>query len=377
MRTVAVDAMGGDHAPAPEVDGAVAARESGLARVVLVGDEARLKGELARWGGAPEGLTLHHASDVITMDDHPGVAAKSKRDSSMRVAFDLCKQGKVDAVVSAGNSGAMMACGLFVMKRLSGVDRPGIVTTFPTADGVCALMDMGANVECRPQTLAQFAVLGAVYARALHRKSRPRVGLLSNGEEAMKGTELTRGAPPTLSAPSVHKDFEYVGYVEGRDIFGGEIDVVVTRRIHRQHRAQDRRGGRAADLAAAQGRALADAARQIGRIPVAGRVPALQEEARLRRAGRGPAGRGRRGGHPVAWELQRQSDQERRAGSRQLCRGRSSQCDFRRHRAGTHRSGLPRRSRRAGADNVHAFYVHSPQSHYRDRARTARADRHQ
>jgi phosphate acyltransferase len=155
------------------------------------------------------------------------VAAKGKKDSSMRVAFDLAKEGKVDAVVSAGNSGAMLACGLFVMRRLPGVERPGIVTTFPTVNGVCALIDMGANVECRPETLAQFAVLGAVYARLLHGKARPKVGLLSNGEEQVKGTELTRGAYKLLAA-AFEKDFEFVGYVEGRDIFGGDVDVVVT-----------------------------------------------------------------------------------------------------------------------------------------------------
>ena len=229
MRTVAVDAMGGDHAPAPEVEGAVAAVRERIAKVVLVGDETRLGQELARHdAGGLDGLTVRHASEVIRMEDHPAVAAKGKKDSSMRVAFDLAKERAVDAVVSAGNSGAMLACGLFVMRRLPGVERPGIVTTFPTVNGVCALIDMGANVECRPETLAQFAVLGAVYARLLHGKARPRVGLLSNGEEAIKGTELTRGAYKLLSAADVEKDFEFVGYVEGRDIFSGDVDVVVT-----------------------------------------------------------------------------------------------------------------------------------------------------
>jgi glycerol-3-phosphate acyltransferase PlsX len=227
MRTIAVDAMGGDHAPRPEVEGAAAAVREGLARVVLVGDEPTLTKELARLGVTHPDLTIHHASQVITMDDHPSVAAKGKKDSSMRVAFELAKSGRADGVVSAGNSGAMMACGLFVLKRLRGVDRPGITTTFPTKTGVCALMDMGANVECRPTTLAQFAVLGSVYARVLHHKAQPKVGLLSNGEEASKGTELTRGAHRLLSAP-LPKDFEYVGYVEGKDIFEGGLDVVVT-----------------------------------------------------------------------------------------------------------------------------------------------------
>jgi glycerol-3-phosphate acyltransferase PlsX len=227
MRRIAVDAMGGDHAPGPEVEGALAAVRERLAEVVLVGDEARLTEAVGRHGGLRPGLTIRHATEVITMGDHPSVAAKSKKDSSMRVAFDLAQRGEVGAVVSAGNSGAMMACGLFVMKRSAGVERPAIVTTFPTRSGVCALLDMGANVECRPHTLAQFAVLGMVYARLQHGKPRPRVGLLSNGEEAVKGTELTRGAHRLLSAAG-DKDFEYVGYVEGRQIFDGTIDVVVT-----------------------------------------------------------------------------------------------------------------------------------------------------
>jgi glycerol-3-phosphate acyltransferase PlsX len=228
MRTVAVDAMGGDHAPVPEVEGAVAAVREQWARVLLVGDERRLRDELRKHGAAKlAGLEVRHASEVITMEDHPAVAAKGKRDSSMRIAFDLAKKGDVDAVVSAGNSGAMLACGLFVMRRLPGVERPGIVTTFPTRSGVCALIDMGANVDCRPFILAQFAVLGAVYARLLHKKDRPRVGLLSNGEEAVKGTDLTRGTYKLLAA-DLPKDFDFIGYVEGRDIFSGKVDVVVT-----------------------------------------------------------------------------------------------------------------------------------------------------
>ncbi|HEY7375043.1 MAG TPA: phosphate acyltransferase PlsX, partial [Polyangia bacterium] len=150
--------------------------------------------------------------------------------SSMRVCFDLVKAGEADAVVSAGNSGAMMACGLFVLGRLPGVERPAIVTTFPTKAGECALLDMGANVDPKPSVLAQFAVLGSVYARLLHGKERPRVGLLSNGSEDHKGTPLTRDAHQLLTRPdpSAEADFSYVGYVEGRDIFRGQVDVVVT-----------------------------------------------------------------------------------------------------------------------------------------------------
>jgi glycerol-3-phosphate acyltransferase PlsX len=166
------------------------------------------------------------------MHDAPSMAVKQKKKSSMRMCFDLVKAGEADAVVSAGNSGAMMACGLFVLGRLPGVERPAIVTTFPTRAGECALLDMGANVDPKPAVLAQFGVLGAVYARLLHGKDRPKVGLLSNGSEEHKGTPLTRDAHALLSRAaqrgSNDAGFSYVGYVEGRDIFKGEVDVVVT-----------------------------------------------------------------------------------------------------------------------------------------------------
>jgi len=226
--------MGADLAPAPEVEGAVRAVNEGLAEVILVGDQHRLRACVEAQAGGPEalvkGLRIHHAGEVITMGDHPAAAVRAKKDSSMRVCFDLVERGEADAVVSAGNSGAMLACGLFVMKRLPGVERPGILTTFPSASGVCALLDMGANVDCRPQNLAQFAVLGATYARLQHRKSAPRVGLLSNGEEAHKGTDLTRASHELLRLAKSRGglDFDYVGYVEGKDIFGGQVDVVVT-----------------------------------------------------------------------------------------------------------------------------------------------------
>jgi glycerol-3-phosphate acyltransferase PlsX len=164
------------------------------------------------------------------MDDAPASAVRGKKDSSMRVCFDLVKSGQADAVVSAGNSGAMLASGLFVLKRLPYVDRPGIVTTFPTLKGPCVLCDMGANVDVKPEVLAQFGVLGSVYAQVVHGRARPRVGLLANGEEEGKGTDLTRAASALLRelAASPGSAFEYVGYVEGRDIFTGKVDVVAT-----------------------------------------------------------------------------------------------------------------------------------------------------
>jgi glycerol-3-phosphate acyltransferase PlsX len=233
MPRIAVDAMGADAAPRVEVEGVLAAVRERNVEVLLVGDEPRLRAELAALGagGVVSRVTIRHAPEVITMHDSPSIAVKQRKKSSMRVCFDLCKAGEADAVVSAGNSGAMMACGLFVLGRLPGVERPAIVTTFPTRAGQCALLDMGANVDPKPSVLAQFGVLGAVYARLLHGKERPRVGLLSNGSEEHKGTLLTREAHALLAragAAGASADFSYLGYVEGRDIFEGGVDVVVT-----------------------------------------------------------------------------------------------------------------------------------------------------
>lgn len=229
MARIALDAMGGDDAPAAELEAAVLAVREGPAdlHVVLVGDEPRLRAELARRGVSEPRLTIRHASQIITMDDAPAAAVRAKKDSSMRVCFDLVKAGQADAVVSAGNSGAMMACGLFVLRRLPGVERPCIVTVFPTLAGQCVLCDMGANVDVKPEVLAQFAVLGAVYAQVVSGMTRPRVGLLSNGEEDSKGTELTRAAHAILKSMDA-PELDYRGYVEGKDIFGGQIDVVAT-----------------------------------------------------------------------------------------------------------------------------------------------------
>jgi glycerol-3-phosphate acyltransferase PlsX len=247
---IAIDAMGGDSAPGPEVEGAAAAVRDHGARVILLGDESRLRAELQRLGVSHLGIPIHHCPEVITMDDHPGQAVRKKRLSSMRVGFELVRSGEASAVVSAGNSGAMLACGLFVLGRVRGLDRPGIAVTMPTLQpglfgaplriGECVLLDTGANVDVKPQTLAQFAVLGATFAKQCTScpRSRPSVGLLSNGEESSKGTPLLRQTHALLIAnPS--PAFEYVGYVEGRDLFqfrrsagsplrDGGLDVVVT-----------------------------------------------------------------------------------------------------------------------------------------------------
>jgi glycerol-3-phosphate acyltransferase PlsX len=234
MKRIAVDAMGGDNAPAPEVEGALWAIRDHALEVILVGDEAILRGHLARAGRSATGpgrITIKHASQVVTMEDSPGLAFKSKKDSSMRVCFDLAARGDADAVVGAGNSGAMMAFGLFVMKRVRGVDRPGLMTLCPTKkpgpNAWCVVLDLGANVEVKPSNLVQFAVLGATYARKVLGVERPRVGVLSNGAEDSKGTDLTREVHRVLGAAR-SDDFTFAGYAEGGDFFPGGFDVVVT-----------------------------------------------------------------------------------------------------------------------------------------------------
>ena len=216
--------MGSDRAPEPEVAGAVRAVRAGVADVTLVGDAARLEAQLA--GDRPPGLEIVHASEVVTMHDHPGQAFRHKPDSSMRVAVARVADGKGDAVVSAGNSGAMLATALFVLGRLPGVERPAIVTVLPTPSGPLVLCDSGANVEPKPAQLAQFGMLGAAYDRVVHGRARPRLGLLSNGAEPGKGTQLTRDAHALLAA--ARDAFQFVGYVEGSDLFRGVVDVIAT-----------------------------------------------------------------------------------------------------------------------------------------------------
>lgn len=220
---VAVDAMGGDNAPLVEVEGAIAAvREYGVP-VILVGDTERVQHELAKYDCKGLDITVHHASEVVGMHDSAADAVRKKRDSSIRVAFDLVKKGEADAVVSAGNSGATMACGMFVLKRLAGIERPAIAQAFPTLRGDTLVLDVGGNVDCKPAHLVQFAIMGEVYARLVMGIPQPRIGLLSNGEEESKGNDLTRETSALLKKTSL----DYTGYIEGRDIFDGVVDVVV------------------------------------------------------------------------------------------------------------------------------------------------------
>jgi phosphate acyltransferase len=220
---VAVDAMGGDHAPVVEVEGAVAAAREFAIPVTLVGDTDRLRHELAKHDCQGLDIIIQHAAEVVGMHDSASDAVRKKKDSSIRVAFELVKQGAADAVVSAGNSGATMAAGMFVLKRIKGIERPAIAQVFPTLRGKTLVLDVGGNVDCKPIHLVQFAIMGEVYARHVMGVARPRIGLLSNGEEESKGNELTRETNAAL------KDIPlaYAGYVEGRDIFNGTVDVVV------------------------------------------------------------------------------------------------------------------------------------------------------
>jgi glycerol-3-phosphate acyltransferase PlsX len=218
--------MGSDRAPAPEVGGALrAVRADDALTVTLVGDAARLSALLAD-EDSHDRIEVVHASEVVTMHDHPGQAFRQKPDSSMRVAVDRVANAQGDAVVYAGNSGAMLATALFVLGRLPGVERPAIVTVLPTPAGPLVLCDAGANTEPKATHLAQFGVLGAAYDRAVHGRNRPRLGLLSNGAEPGKGTPLTREAHALLSA--AEGAFQFIGYVEGSDLFRGVVDVIAT-----------------------------------------------------------------------------------------------------------------------------------------------------
>ncbi len=224
---VAVDAMGSDEAPGPEVVGALHAVRSQSVRVTLVGDARTLEAALLRAGGTTDDrITIVHASEVVTMHDHPAQAFRSKPDSSLRVAVEHVADGRADAVVSAGNSGATLVCALFVLGRLPGIERPAIVTVLPTPSGPLVLCDAGANVEPKASQLAQFGILGAAYDRVVHGRERPRLGLLSNGAEPGKGTPLTREANDLLAAAT--GNFQYLGYVEGSDLFRGVVDVIAT-----------------------------------------------------------------------------------------------------------------------------------------------------
>ncbi len=222
MRVV-LDAMGGDDAPRVAVAGAVAAARSGV-QVLLVGREADVRAQLAAVPDASQlPLEVVHAPDVVEMDESPATAVRRKRDSSIGVAMRLLLEDRADAQYSAGNSGAVMAAALFTLGRIEGVHRPAIGAVIPLLAGRCLLVDVGANADCEAQHLLQFAQMGVAYVEHVYHVQRPRVGLVSNGEEDTKGNSLVRGAYALLRASALN----FVGNVEGKDVTAGAVDVAV------------------------------------------------------------------------------------------------------------------------------------------------------
>ncbi len=221
---IALDAMGGDRAPLPEVVGAVEAYRRFGVPVLLVGDEPRLRKELEHLKVGGGEIPVVHADEVITMEDPPLTAVRKKRRSSLRIAADLVKDGEAQGLVSAGNTGAVMATAKLVIGGIEEVERPALATWIPHAKGVSLLLDVGANSDCRPSHLLQFAVMGAIYYSQMTGAAEPAVGILSIGEEEIKGNDLTKEAFRLLQQSGLR----FIGNVEGHGLFRGEADVIVT-----------------------------------------------------------------------------------------------------------------------------------------------------
>jgi phosphate acyltransferase len=220
---IALDAMGGDHGPGPCIEGALQAAKELDVDVILVGDEKLLSDECHRLGCTDGRVSIKHAPQVVEMHESPAAVARKKRDSSIWIATELVKSGDAHAVVSPGNTGASMVASFFVLGLTKGVERPAIATSLPTLTGEAIMLDVGANVDCTAQHLAQFAIMGNEYGKHLFRKANPRVGLLSIGEEDSKGNEVTKEAFKLLKNTALN----FIGNVEGRDVYSGEADVVV------------------------------------------------------------------------------------------------------------------------------------------------------
>jgi glycerol-3-phosphate acyltransferase PlsX len=223
--TIAIDAMGGDHGPHVTVPAALKALEADdQLNIVLVGLQDAIEAELkTRKKTTSPRLRIHHASEVVTMDESPQSALKNKKDSSMRVAINLVKSGEANACVSAGNTGALMATARFVLKTLPGIDRPAIASVLPSEKGNTYMMDLGANADCTPEHLYQFAIMGAMLVSCVEHKERPSVGLLNIGSEDIKGNEVVKQAGELLKTSHLN----FYGNVEGDDIFKGTTDLVV------------------------------------------------------------------------------------------------------------------------------------------------------
>ena len=223
--TVAIDCMGGDNGAAVTVPAAIEfLKHDPQVTLVLVGTSDAIDAELRRAQAAPgERLRVRHAAEVVGMDEPPASALRNKKDSSMRIAVDLVKEGEANACVSAGNTGALMAISRFVLKTLPGIDRPAIASILPTLKGQTCMLDLGANVDCSSEHLLQFGIMGAELVTTLEKKQRPSVGLLNVGEEEIKGNEIVKRAGDLLRSSGLN----FHGNVEGDDIYRGTTDVVV------------------------------------------------------------------------------------------------------------------------------------------------------
>jgi glycerol-3-phosphate acyltransferase PlsX len=221
---IALDAMGGDYAPAVNIEGAIeTVNDIEGIDIILVGDESSIKRELDSKKYLPNRISIKHASQVVGMDESPAVAIRKKRDSSINRAIELVKNGEADGFVSAGHSGVVMATALLLLRTSPGVDRPAIATIMPSLKAPFVLIDAGANLHCKPENLLQFGLMGSAYCRAIFERPEPKVALLSIGEEDTKGNELTKDAFKLLKKA----DINFTGNIDGKDIFTGIADVVV------------------------------------------------------------------------------------------------------------------------------------------------------
>jgi glycerol-3-phosphate acyltransferase PlsX len=227
MTRIVVDAMGSDEYPRPDVEGALAAAREYNVEIILVGDEARIRPLLDHSRVNELSIQVVHAPEMLTMEDKgEDLALKARHKdarNSMAVGIDLLKKGQADAFVTAGNTGAAMLTALFRLGRLPGVERPALAAVFPTASGSCVVLDIGANPDCKPENLLQFAIMGSIYAEKVRGVKSPKVGLVSNGEEEGKGNKLVKAATPLLKTSGLN----YFGNVEGKEVIGGKIDVAV------------------------------------------------------------------------------------------------------------------------------------------------------
>ncbi len=228
MTRIVVDAMGSDNYPTPDIEGAVMAAQEYGVEVVLVGDENKIKPILAAQNVKGKRCSIVHAPEMLTMEDKGmSLVLKARRPNSknsMAIGIDLIKNGEADAFVTAGNTGAASVTAYFRLGTIPGVDRPGLTPVFPTATGSCVVIDIGANPDCKPENLLQFALMGSIYAEKVRGVNNPRIGLLSNGEEAGKGNELIKGTYPLLEKSGLN----FIGNIEGKELIGGAADVAVT-----------------------------------------------------------------------------------------------------------------------------------------------------